>query len=123
MHPDHHVLTQLCAELPALRRALRGSPGRLTLLEQAVEAARSGTALVPLMRELGIAVADSDGSDAGARSSFPWSKPWASGSGRPVGGTYVCPQSLCGREQVRGPGEGLPMCHLTARALTFAPTP
>ena len=120
MHSDHHVLTLLCAELPALRRALRHAPERLALLDQMVEAALSGDALTPLMGELGIAVADTDG-DPGERSTSPWSRPWASGTERSVDGSYVCPKDLCRRAQVRRPGEELPMCHLHGQALKFVP--
>jgi hypothetical protein len=120
LHPDHHVLTQLCAELPALRRVLRDAPGRLALLDRVVEAALSGEALTPLMRELGIAVADADG-DPGERGTSPWSRPWAAGAERSVGGSYVCPQDLCRRAQVRRPGEELPMCYLHGQVLKFVP--
>ncbi|MZF87422.1 hypothetical protein [Streptomyces sp. SID5643] len=73
------------------------------------------------MGELGIAVPDAGGSGSVDRGTTPWSRPWSSGSGSPVDGTYVCPRSLCGREQVREPGEELPVCHLHAEALTFLP--
>ncbi|MFF9897055.1 hypothetical protein [Streptomyces longispororuber] len=120
MHPDHHVLGRLCAELPALRRALRDAPERLALLDRVAEAALSGEALAPLMGELGIAVADTD-DDPGVRGTPGWSRPWASGTERSVDGRYVCPQGRCVRAQVRGPGEELPMCHLRGQALTFVP--
>ncbi|MEU6577594.1 hypothetical protein [Streptomyces sp. NPDC046805] len=112
-------LARFCAELPDLRAALRGSPRQLALLDRAEHAVREGEPVAPLLRQLGIAVGSEDsplaGRDAGVTTAPLRVDPHV------VTGTYLCPHRKCLRAEVRGTGEGLPVCHVYGDALRFVP--
>lgn len=110
------ALTRFCAELPELRSMLRGSPASRALLDRIEAAAREGEAVAPLLRQLGIDVADGNqppGRDAAVTATPLRTLPHA------VTGVYLCPRRLCLRAQVRGATEALPVCHLHGEALRF----
>jgi hypothetical protein len=114
MADEHWERSRFCEELPRLRAELLRSPERWTVLELAVDMARSGGSMKHVLRQLGIASLSAD------RGGAPTVSPVA-GGGHVGGGVYLCPVNNCGRVEERQVGDELPTCHVYERALRFVP--
>jgi hypothetical protein len=122
--PDRASVAWFCAELPTLRRLLRGpaSAQRRAFLEEAVVAARDGESISPFLVRLGIGQNDWLGREYEVSSFRGWSPlptPVDAAMSAPVSGSYLCPKGTCHRVVTRGAGGELPGCDIHDQALRF----
>ncbi|MCK7621773.1 hypothetical protein MUU72_01285 [Streptomyces sp. RS10V-4] len=104
-------LAALCAQLGAVRRAVRGTPSADELAD-GLAAVRDGASAGALLARLGIAPAgqDRDPWDGAAPVAAP-----GAGDGR--GERYGCPAGRCGRAVAREPGGEPPWCAVLGAAM------
>ncbi len=119
---QRQVLAQFCAELGQLRWLLQGpaSAGHRAIVEQAVQAARHGEPIGPLLAQLQREAGGSDGGSPDSdvtRDALPPRVPDVDMP--PVTGIYVCPREVCSRIEERRAGSEVPSCDIHEQALRF----
>lgn len=111
-------LAEFCADLPRLRKMLKGpaSAGERLFVEQVIAAARAGRPISPRPPSVRNDY-DSVLNRLVPADGLP--TPVDSSASGPVGGCYVCPGDTCSRLATRGAGGELPTCGIHEQALRF----
>jgi hypothetical protein len=119
---EQQRLAHFCADLGQLRWLLRGpaSAAHRAAVEQAVQAARHGEPIGPLLAQLQRQTGEPDGLSPDSdvpRDALPPRLPDVDMP--PVTGIYLCPREVCSRIEVRRAGSEVPSCDIHEQALRF----